>query len=294
MSKEFYNVEILADSEFQPKGKDGKPYPKIRITTMELTYPRCIHSEFMTHRTHSRNAASSRAIPVMKQLSKVYNKPFIPFHWGKNKKGMQATEELSGFYRWFAIQLWSGLRYPALFVAWLMVKLGVHKQIANRLIEPWSWITVIATANEDGWSNFFKLRCHKDAEPHFQKIAFMARNAMRLYTPSKMKEYEWHLPLIRPIDWIDANWDQNKVVKVCIGRCARVSYETHDGVRDLNKDIILHDDLSKKGHWSPFEHACRFVSEAETGGNLGPHVEQYRKRFEKEFVRAKDYDYAEL
>ena len=45
------------------------------LWTFELTYPRYIHSEFMTHRVFSRNASSSRAIPVKRMIEQVRNNP---------------------------------------------------------------------------------------------------------------------------------------------------------------------------------------------------------------------------
>lgn len=53
-------AKIIADSVCTENGK--------RITSFLLTYPRFIHSEFMTHRMFSRNAASSRAIPLKKMI----------------------------------------------------------------------------------------------------------------------------------------------------------------------------------------------------------------------------------
>src|SRR6185312_10278937 len=41
------------------------------------------------------NSASSRAIPVEKQLQRVLDDPFIPVHWGVNQRGMQAASELT-------------------------------------------------------------------------------------------------------------------------------------------------------------------------------------------------------
>jgi hypothetical protein len=69
--------------------------PKVKIDTLLLRYPRCIHSDFMTHRVFSRNAASSRAIPVEKLIRDVINDPFIRVSWGKNQKGMQAGVEVN-------------------------------------------------------------------------------------------------------------------------------------------------------------------------------------------------------
>lgn len=280
MNKRGYNVKVLADSMFFVP--DSPKFENTRITTMELTYPRCIHSEFMTHRSHSRNAASSRAIPAKVQMMEVLTNPFIPFHWGKNQAGMVANEQFWGWRRWVLIKLWALLRYPALFTAWLMVMIGVHKQIANRLIEPWSWITVITTANYAGWMNFFKLRCHTDAEPHFQYMAQLARQAYDCSEWEKKEAGEYHLPLSNEIDRMMLVATED-LVKICVGRCARVSYLTHDGKRAPEKDIELHDRLTKNGHWSPFEHVCTFEKDSTLGGNLGRHVVQYRKTFPAEF-----------
>jgi len=78
-------AKVIADSVFQGH----------RLTTLILEYPRFIHSEFMTHRVFSRNASSSRAIPVRTMLWQVIRNPAMPVHWGKNQPGMQAKEELS-------------------------------------------------------------------------------------------------------------------------------------------------------------------------------------------------------
>ncbi len=62
-------AKIILDSENQ--GGD-------RLTTWILTYPRFIHSELMTHRMFSRNAASSRAIPVKRMMEQIVNNPAVP------------------------------------------------------------------------------------------------------------------------------------------------------------------------------------------------------------------------
>jgi hypothetical protein len=95
------SADIIADS-ISPLG--------IRITTMALAYPRFIHAEFMTHRTFSRGASSSRAIPVKRMLSEVWNHPATPIHWGANQAGMQARAELSGIRKSVAASLWKWVR----------------------------------------------------------------------------------------------------------------------------------------------------------------------------------------
>lgn len=255
-----------------------------RLTTMELTYPRCVHSEFLTHRMFSRNAASSRAIPVEKMIEQVERDPFIPIHWGKAQKGMQAYEVLSDVAASNCRDVWLIARDNVIGAVEGLLRQGLHKQIANRLLEPWMWITVIATGNEGAWNNFFALRCHHEAEPHIQKIAKMAREVRSQSTPQKLSDGQWHLPLIGfEGDELLSVEDQ---VKVSVGRCARVSYLTHSGTRDVQADIDLHDRLLASKHFSPFEHVAQAESEYDQDwyrGNLGSGWEQYRKTLKGEY-----------
>jgi thymidylate synthase ThyX len=140
-----------------------------------------------------------------------------------------------------------------------MIEIGVHKQLANRLLEPFLWHTVVVTATE--WSNFFNLRCHPDAHPAIRKVAENMRMALVESTPKKLGEQDWHLPFIRDED-IDGN-SVATLKKVSAGRCARVSYLTHEGKRDLEADVALHDRLLASGHLSPFEHQARPMDDRE-------------------------------
>ena len=267
-----FNAKVLADST---NCCDN------RLTTMELTYPRFIHSEFMTHRMFSRNAASSRAIPVEKMIEQVDSNPVIPIHWGKAQKGMQAYEVLGADEQFECRYEWLATRVAAIHSVRYLLGLGLHKQIANRLLEPWMWITVIATGNEGAWNNFFALRCHHEAEPHIQKIAEMAREVRSQSTPQKLSDGQWHLPLIGfEGDELLSVEDQ---VKVSVGRCARVSYLTHSGTRDVQADIDLHDRLLASKHFSPFEHVARSGKHTGDGGNLGYAWTQYRKTLKGEY-----------
>jgi thymidylate synthase ThyX len=254
-----------------------------RLTTMELVYPRCVHSEILTHRMFSRNSASSRAIPVEKMIQQVETNPFIPLHWGKAQKGMQAYEELAEFGKAECYEEWMFARRHCIQSVRRMVEHGLHKQIANRLLEPWMWITVIVTGNEGAWNNFFALRCHHEAEPHIQKIAGMAREVRSQSVPQKLFAGQWHLPLIGFED--DELLSDADKVKVSVGRCARVSYLTHDGIRDVQADIDLHDRLLTSKHFSPFEHVAMDYEFAfvEFQGNLGGGWRQYRKVLHGEY-----------
>jgi thymidylate synthase ThyX len=239
-----YRVRILADSV----STNG-----VRLTTWELTYPRFVHAELMTHRLFSRNSASSRAIPTKKLMQQIRRDPAMPVWWGKNQSGMQAREELTGWRLALVKRLWLSARWGALLVAWLLGVLGFHKQIANRVLEPWMFITVICTATE--WTNWFKLRCHPDAQP---EIGWVAKEMQRQYnanTPRFLQPGQWHLPLIQEDEEVLPG--DPYFCKVSAGRCARVSYLTHDGKRDMREDVTLADRLMASGHWSPFEHVAQ-------------------------------------
>lgn len=251
-----YRVRVLKDS-LSPDG--------VRLTTLEITFPRIVLAELNTHRALSRNSASSRAIPVAKVLKRVEENPFIPTYWGKNQKGMQADEELHIVDQALARKYWLSARDWAVSVAEDLNELGVHKQIVNRLLEPFTWHTVIVSATD--WENFFALRCHKDAQPEIRTIAIMMRDILEQSIPETLNFGEWHLPLTtneeielwrrdesNTTDWIEF-WK-----KISVGRCTRVSYLTHDGKRDLQADIDLCDQLRSSGHMSPFEHVATPMS----------------------------------
>lgn len=224
----------------------------VRLTTLEVVMPRIILAEFNTHRVFSRNSASSRAIPVEKMIEKVMTDPFIPLYWGKNQKGMQADEELSVSAKYSAQARWLDARDRAVEQVKQLVEIGVHKQITNRLLEPFLWHTVIVTATE--WSNFFAQRCHPDAMPEMRLTAEAMRDAMEASTPTPLDYGKWHLPYI--LDDEQGNPLEEKK-RVATARCARVSYLQHDGVRAWSKDITMFEEkLLPGGHWSPFEHVA--------------------------------------
>lgn len=220
----------------------------IRLTTMELTYHRFIHSEFMTHRMFSRNAASSRAIPVEKMLKQVEESPAMPIHWGRNQPGMQAREEVKDGEA--CIETWLECAWDAIDSGMALNDLGLHKQIVNRVLEPFQYIKVIVTATE--WDNFFKLRNHPDAQPEMMVLAEHMEKAMLESNPTLLEPNEWHMPYV---DAMSFGGGLEKAIKCSVARCARVSYLNHDNSSpDIVKDIALYDRLLEAGHMSPFEH----------------------------------------
>ncbi len=239
------------------------PHNGIRLTTLQLRYPRFCHSEFMTHRVFSRNASSSRAIPIITFLRQVWNDPAGPMHWGANNAGMQAKTELTGFKLWFAQQAWRWTGRAVCAAVWLTNKIAKpHKQTFNRLLEPWQYISVIVTATE--WDNFFELRNHKDAQPEIRELAIAMLAAMENST-SIHREY--HLPYLTEAEeqaYVDGNLDLDTLLKLSTARCARVSYLTHEGnTPSIDKDIKLHDQLvgSVPIHASPTEHQAFAASD---------------------------------
>lgn len=280
-----FNAAILADScHERTKADDGSNLSGTRLVTMVLTYPRCIHSEFMTHRQFSRNASSSRAIPIEKMIAQVVDHPFIPLVWGTNKPGMQAGDAHGN--PGLCTRGWLYARDAAVSAAHGLNAMGLHKQTVNRILEPWMWITVIASGVDHAWENFFKLRCHPDAEPHIQKIAYMARKEYDAGKPNPLaKGVGWHMPLVGFPG--DEELVPEALIKVSVARCARVSYETHDGKRDVNADLILYNRLKASGHWSPFEHVatpCAFMLDNKCGNFTGRWI-QHRKQFGDEYCK---------
>lgn len=240
-----YSAKVIADSVSEAGA---------RLTTMEVTLPRIVLSEFNTHRVFSRNSASSRAIPVKEQIRRVMADPFIPVYWGVNRSGMQADAELTEDEKCRARSEWLEARNNAVASVQNLLEIGLHKQIANRLLEPFMWQTILVTATE--WSNFYALRANAQAQPEIRHAAELMREVQQASTPTLVTVGKWHLPLIQPDEqeWAVSNIDE--AIKVSIGRCARVSYLTHDGKRDHEKDIELYERLVTSGHMSPLEHVA--------------------------------------
>lgn len=230
--------------------------------------------------------------------------PFTPEFMGTEQKGMQAGDELTGETRDEATHLINGLRLMALATTRRLGQLGLHKSIVNRYLEPWSYTTTLMTATE--WANFFRLRIHPKAERHFDKIARLIREAIRRSEPQQLKVGEWHTPYTRATDpddigvWVlekpgnprkDAVQEFTNMVSA--GRCARLSYLTHDGKRDFGADIELcrklmdpkaDDGSDEPPHGSPAEHVLRCEADPEyrSGPVVGWH--QFRKDFARENV----------
>jgi len=289
-------AKIISDS-ISPEGK--------RLTTMEVKMHRFVLAEFNTHRMFSRGSASSRAIPIKKRIEQVLTDPAMPLYWGKNQSGMSAAEEMDPTPKEVAIGQWLYARDQAVETVRMLSDLGVHKQLANRLLEPWLWHTTIVSSTE--WMNFFGQRCAINpetkqpfAQPEMYALAMAMQQAFYESTPKEIGYGEWHLPYImeEDIEWVmaqeincqsasDRSYGRLDLLKkVSTGRCARISYLTHDGKRDPLEDVKLADKLinAKPMHPSPLEHIATPYFEGQYKGNFEGWI-QYRHSFENENIK---------
>lgn len=230
-----------------------------RLTTLEATGHRFILAEFNTHRVFSRNSASSRAIPYPKMRQKVIDQLAYPVSWPAEQKGMQGGESLDEDTIRQARDIWELAAMSAINKTDLLTNLGVHKSVINRLLEPFLPHTIIVSATQ--WGGFWEQRCHPDAQPEIKALAEAMKAAYDESKPVEMEAGDWHLPLIQPEE-LEHLYDDDTALddfkKISVARCARVSYLTHNGIRDLDADLELYNRLRthKPAHASPFEHVA--------------------------------------
>lgn len=252
-----FEVKMIADSI----GQHGK-----RITTYQLKYPRYIHAELMTHRVFSRNASSSRAIPVKKLAELALSEMVEPIYWGVNQPGMQAKEEsLEGDALIAAKAIWRNMAEACAAGAQELAALGLHKQWANRPLEWFSDINVVLTTTErDNWN---ALRAHKDAQPEIRHLANIMADVTNESKSKNLEVGEWHVPYVPEhelTELIGAGATWYDVAKISAARCCRVSYLKHDGTTpSVKEDYELFERLagSAPAHMSPLEHCAMCVDE---------------------------------
>lgn len=270
------------------------------LITMEIELHRFILPEFNTHRVFSRNFQSSRAVPIKKMIEQVRNNPAIPVHFGKNQRGMVAEEALTGDQLEAAKAWWLISAQDAAYNAEYMDFIGIHKQVVNRVLEPYMWTKGVVTATKEGFEGFFKLRCHRDAQPEIQALAFAMKDALEASVLTQLDYGDYHLPYI--IDHL-ANrqeaqstgryLDNESAVKIATSCTAQVSYRSLD--QSLDKALKIYDMLNlpvngaypeDPPHFSPTEHVAKVVKDYEhesfMGGNFSTGTFwQYRKALEE-------------
>lgn len=276
-----WQAKLIAYSESSITGK--------KIETWELVYPRMIHSEVMTHKMLSKNAASSRAIPIPKVIEMVRENPAMPAFWGKNQAGMQSFEELNEEAKELVQESWLMAAHNACVEAERMYSYGAHKQIANRVLEPFQWMKTVMTGTE--WENFYWLRRHPMADPTFYKLSDMMYNEREKATPVVLHPGEWHLPYYTGGYWSDLGDGRDTygvslqdALAISMSCCAQVSYRTLDDTIEKAERVVSRLNLSGEDnepvHASPSEHQATPMKVSKFGQwndsvNLCPFVETW-------------------
>jgi len=275
-------VQIIADSVGEESG---------RITTFELTYPRIIHSEFMTHRVFSRNAMSSRAVPIKTMIKLVRENMAIPVRFGSNQKGMQDKgEEHTGqvlcgrdsegdeLYC-SGREAWVKAAEDACLWAERLDGAGYHKQISNRVLEPFQMMKTVMTTTEI--KNFLWLRVDADADPTIEVLAILMKEALDNSEPEKLQPGTWHTPYVDHLYGFGPEGDANifegycvldensrpvmlteeEALRISASCCGQVSYRRLNSTKDKALDIYTRLVAGKKVHASPFEHQAKEVEE---------------------------------
>ena len=254
MKQEVNQVKVIQDS-INTSGD--------RMITYEIETYRYIWAEVLTHKMLVKNAQSSRAVPV-KSVASVNEQNYVePIVWGKNKAGMSSSEELEGDKLEEAKKLWNIAAVNAFNSSRLLSDIGLHKQVSNRITEPFSRIKAVISGTE--WDNFFWLRTDEEAvQPEFYDLAWKMLDARNQSTPFLLRQNELHVPYIeRQVEAKDGlvhYYSNNKEVsmqdamKISASCCCQVSYRKLDST--YAKAMEIYDKLfsGPKPHLSPTEH----------------------------------------
>lgn len=257
------NVQLIADNI-----SNGN-----RISTFVLEYPRYIHSELKTHRVFSSNSASSRAIPLDIMIELVRNNTVYP-KWTLNQAGMQGVPVTNDITIKQANAVWENARDAAIKYVRDLQKLGIHKQNANRLLEPFQHIKTILTGTE--FSNFFNLRIAPEAQPEICELATKMKECLDNHVPHVLTDTEVHCPFIKS-GYTDSN--NVKEILTSVALCAQVSYRKENTEEQVVARIINRLLSAKQIHASPFEHIAKPTLENHLG-NLTGYI-QLRHKIEK-------------
>lgn len=217
-----------------------------RLSTIECCFHRFVLPQVLTHRVFSRNAGSSRAVSVSDCVESVLFDTAFPVEFGVEQKGMVSGGPVDDGVLRECLGVWSDAASDAVVAASRLVELGVHKQVANRLLEPFLWQKMLISSTD--FSNFFAQRRHDDAQPEHALFAERVFEALEGSVPVEVPEGGWHAPFSNGVTEDD--------LAVSVARCARVSYLKAGGDRDA--DLRLADRLlaASPPHSSPFEHVA--------------------------------------
>ncbi|MDC0644080.1 FAD-dependent thymidylate synthase [Crocinitomicaceae bacterium] len=240
-----------------------------RIDTLICEYPRAIHAQLLTHRVFSKNSSSTRAIPLHKAIEQIEANP-AEYIWTSKQAGMQGAvitdEKLLGEIN---SEFNSAMGKMIDRANYLVNDLGVHKQNAGRLLEPFQNIKIVLTSTE--WENWDWLRDDPAAQGEIAELARAISKARAEAEPMVLNEGEWHVPFVERErkesgglryftsettevdDYVTVlTVEEAKLVSMSV--CAQTSYRNAD--YSLEKAIDMRGKLldSKKVHASPSEH----------------------------------------
>lgn len=295
----------------------------VRLTTISARFPRAVLAEVNTHRAFSRNSASSRARSVKATIEDVMTRPYIPL-FTANQKGM-GGQYVTAEVRERATEAWLAARDSAVvselrmllgdmladsgtdreiaadYVALLDLyyekvynaetpdpaALSIHKQNANRLIEPFSWHEAVISSSY--WENFLDLRNHDEAQPEIHAMAKLVEAALRASTP----ENTWlHLPFIAPEDKpafspLERFEDIRDILLRSATECAQISYRDKSRAVKANATTALGERLLLSKHFSPFEHVAfsRHPFNALTEYELPIESDQFVSNFDESWIQ---------
>lgn len=220
-----------------------------RITTIQATVPKWLLAQINTHGLIAKNAGSSRAIPLAKMREKA---TYTPEKWWRNGKGMSPSTEIE---RCLLLDgLWDEANELMQDIHQDYQVLGVHKQQANRLLEPFLWIDVLMTGTD--WNGFMNQRLHGDAQDEMQNLARCVGRILVDHEPVEVRWQEWHVPYEDPFIKTARMKGYNDHL-YSAARCARISYAAFDGKTDwLQDEKMAREKLMNPSnpHWSPFQH----------------------------------------
>ena len=270
------------------------PNPHRVLHSILARYPLTIHQELLTHRAFTRNSASSRAIPIERMIKEALDDPAIPTHWTRNQPGMQGYEYLDDAEAEEAKSVWLESRDDAVKHCRRLAKVGLHKQVANRLLGPYIHITTMISATE--WSNFFGLRTHITTEPHMRDLANVILAATETAQVLELQPRQWHMPWIKQEEWYDAHQMMDNpeygggyedlLFPISVARCASTSYKTVDDTdMTATRAHLVYKKLITEFpvHASPTEH----VAQADAGEDRP--VYDGSRTFEWQWIHQKDH-----
>ena len=290
------SAKVVADSK----------YRDTRLTTLEIELHRFILPEANTHKAPSRNYQSSRAIPILRQLEQIANDPAMPVYYGKDQAGMIAGEELEGRDLELVKMIILGMRDACLNGVKQLHKLGLHKQVSNRYVEPWMWTKGAVTATHKDFKAMFKLRRHFAAQPEIKVLFDVIYEAIENSIPRELVAGEWHLPYVTEDMFPASEFGLKKqrlesMIKVSASCVAQISYRKLDD--SLEKAVSVYDMLNlpvdgvypeDPPHFSPTEHIAKAGESAliMSGNFQCNDFTQYRKvlefGIEKEVIENKE------